>query len=150
MPNLSQIKRQRMLDFLETLRKELAEEREKLNTQMSLWENEKQSVEKPAKIRDEIEEVKGKIDIATPEGKYDEVGKLQYEVLPGLLKELERLETIPEGSSELFRLFVRTGMNVLFAGPVRSGKTTFLQIWQSYEDPKLEGAAIATDPETDW
>ena len=77
---------------LETLRKELAEEREKLNTQMSLWENEKQSVEKPAKIRDEIEEVKGKIDIATREGKYDEVGKLQYEVLPGLLKELERLE----------------------------------------------------------
>ena len=65
-------------------------------------------------------------------------------------EELERLETIPEGSSELFRLFVRTGMNVLFAGPVRSGKTTFLQIWQSYEDPKLEGAAIATDPETDW
>lgn len=78
---------------LETLRKELAEEREKLNTQMSLWENEKQSVEKPAKIRDEIEEVKGKIDIATREGKYDEVGKLQYEVLPGLLKELERLES---------------------------------------------------------
>ncbi|MCR5117347.1 MAG: ATP-dependent chaperone ClpB [Lachnospiraceae bacterium] len=78
---------------LETLRKELAEEREKLNTQMSLWENEKQSVEKPAKIRDEIEEIKGKIDIATREGKYDEVGKLQYEVLPGLLKELERLES---------------------------------------------------------
>ncbi|MCR5117488.1 MAG: ATP-dependent chaperone ClpB [Lachnospiraceae bacterium] len=78
---------------LETLRKELAEEREKLNTQMSLWENEKQSVEKPAKIRDEIEDVKGKIDIATREGKYDEVGKLQYEVLPGLLKELERLES---------------------------------------------------------
>jgi pilus assembly protein CpaF len=48
------------------------------------------------------------------------------------------------------KLFVYTGMNVLFAGPVRSGKTTFLRIWQSYEDPKLEGAAVATDPETDW
>lgn len=65
-------------------------------------------------------------------------------------EELERLGTVPEGSSELFRLFVKTGMNVLFSGPVRSGKTTFLQIWQSYEDPGLEGAAIATDPETDW
>lgn len=65
-------------------------------------------------------------------------------------EELAELGTIPKGAVELFRLFVRTGMNVLFAGPVRSGKTTFLQIWQSYEDPKLEGAAIATDPETDW
>jgi len=80
------------LERLETLRKELAEEKEKLNAQMSQWENEKISVERPAKIRDEIEEVRGKIDIATREGKYDEVGKLQYEVLPGLLKELERLE----------------------------------------------------------
>lgn len=65
-------------------------------------------------------------------------------------EELEDLGTIPGGSAELMKLFVYTGMNVLFAGPVRSGKTTFLRIWQSYEDPKLEGAAVATDPETDW
>lgn len=65
-------------------------------------------------------------------------------------EELERLGTIPEGSSELMKLFVRTGMNVIFAGPVRSGKTTFLRIWQSYEDNSLEGACVATDPETDW
>lgn len=65
-------------------------------------------------------------------------------------EELADIGTIPQSAVELFRLFVRTGVNVLFAGPVRSGKTTFLQIWQSYEDPKLEGAAIATDPETDW
>lgn len=63
---------------------------------------------------------------------------------------LEKLGTTPEGSSELFRCFVSTGMNVLFAGPVRSGKTTFLRIWQSYENRCLEGAAVATDPETDW
>ena len=65
-------------------------------------------------------------------------------------EELERLGTIPVGSSELMKLFVKVGLNVIFAGPVRSGKTTFLRIWQSYEDPGLEGAAIATDPETDW
>ena len=65
-------------------------------------------------------------------------------------EELVRLGTIPGGSEELFRLLVKTGVNVIFAGPVRSGKTTFLQIWQSYEDPGLEGVAIATDPETDW
>lgn len=64
--------------------------------------------------------------------------------------ELVRLGTIPYKADELFRLLVKTGINVIFAGPVRSGKTTFLQIWQSYEDPGLEGVAIATDPETDW
>ncbi|MBR6225410.1 MAG: hypothetical protein IKR02_06775, partial [Firmicutes bacterium] len=41
-------------------------------------------------------------------------------------EELEDLGTIPRGSAELMKLFVYTGMNVLFAGPVRSGKTTFL------------------------
>ena len=41
-------------------------------------------------------------------------------------------------------------MNVLITGPVRSGKTTFLQIWQQEEDPTLEGLAVATDPETPW
>lgn len=65
-------------------------------------------------------------------------------------EELSGLDTIPRGSEELFRLLVKTGVNVIFAGPVRSGKTTFLQIWQSYEDKGLEGVAIATDPETDW
>ena len=48
-------------------------------------------------------------------------------------EELADLGTIPQGAAELFRLFVRTGMNVLFAGPVRSGKTTFLQIWQDLQ-----------------
>ena len=60
------------------------------------------------------------------------------------------LGTIPSGAIELFRLMIKMGMNVIFAGPVRSGKTTFLQVWQKYEDPDLEGLAIATDPETDW
>lgn len=63
---------------------------------------------------------------------------------------LAELGTIPEDAIELFRLIIRMGMNVIFAGPVRSGKTTFLQVWQKYENRKLEGLAIATDPETDW
>ena len=60
------------------------------------------------------------------------------------------LGTIPEDSVELFKVMVRTGFNVLFAGPVRSGKTTFLQVWQRYETPDLEGLAVSTDPETPW
>lgn len=63
---------------------------------------------------------------------------------------LAELGTIPTEGVELFPLMVKIGFNILIAGQVRSGKTTFLQVWQSYEDPSLEGLAIATDPETPW
>ena len=65
-------------------------------------------------------------------------------------EELVRLGTIPENAVPLFRTMIRLGFNVLFAGPVRSGKTTFMQVWQRCEDPSLEGLVIATDPETPW
>ena len=65
-------------------------------------------------------------------------------------RNLAELGTIPEEAIELFGLMINMGMNVIFAGPVRSGKTTFLQVWQKCEDRRLEGLAIATDPETDW
>lgn len=58
--------------------------------------------------------------------------------------------TIPAEAIPLFRKMIDIGFNVLFTGQVRSGKTTFLQVWQRYEDPSLEGLAIATDPETPW
>ena len=40
--------------------------------------------------------------------------------------ELVRLETIPEEAVPLFEVMIRLGFNVVFAGPVRSGKTTFM------------------------
>ena len=58
--------------------------------------------------------------------------------------------TIPSDAVELFKTMVRLGFNVLFSGQVRAGKTAFMQTWQRYEDPSLEGMAIATDPETPW
>ena len=72
-----------------------------------------------------------------------------------LLKELSfenlaELGTIPREAIPLFRDMIRIGFNILIGGPVRSGKTTFLQIWQREEDPSLEGLAISTDPETPW
>lgn len=62
----------------------------------------------------------------------------------------QRQKTIPEAAIPLFRKMIEIGFNVLFSGQVRSGKTTFMQVWQRYEDPTLEGLAIATDPETPW
>ena len=61
-----------------------------------------------------------------------------------------RLGTIPPEAPALFRVMIRLGFNVIFGGQVRSGKTTFLQTWQKYENRELEGMAIATDPETPW
>ncbi|NLD20536.1 MAG: Flp pilus assembly complex ATPase component TadA [Clostridiales bacterium] len=65
-------------------------------------------------------------------------------------EKLARYGTIPEEAIDLFKSMIKIGYNTIFAGQVRSGKTTFLQTWQSYEDPSLEGLAIATDPETPW
>jgi pilus assembly protein CpaF len=54
--------------------------------------------------------------------------------------------TIHKPSVLLMKHLCRIGINVMFAGPVRSGKTTMLETWQSYEDPTLEGVIIeATD-----
>ncbi len=60
------------------------------------------------------------------------------------------LGTFPKEAIPLFKSMIKIGYNVLFAGQVRSGKTTFLQAWQKNEDNDLEGLAIATDPETPW
>lgn len=46
-----------------------------------------------------------------------------------------------------FKEMVRRGVSVAFVGEIRSGKTTFLSTWQSYEDPSLEGVLVETDPE---
>ena len=48
---------------------------------------------------------------------------------------LAELGTIPREAIPLFRDMIRIGFNILIGGPVRSGKTTFLQIWQREEDP---------------
>jgi len=55
--------------------------------------------------------------------------------------------TIPSCAIPLFIDMVRLGYNVVFAGAVRSAKTTFLSTWQSYEDELLEGVMVETDPE---
>ena len=65
-------------------------------------------------------------------------------------EKMAELGTIPAESVELFKTMVKLGFNVMFAGAVRTGKTSFMQCWQRYEDRTLEGLAIATDPETPW
>ncbi len=58
--------------------------------------------------------------------------------------------TFPKECCELFRNLVAIGPNIFFCGEVRSGKSTFLQVWQHYEDPSLEGTTVSSDEETDY
>lgn len=63
------------------------------------------------------------------------------------LEEQAKRRTIPYEAIPMFKAKIKLGYNVNFIGPVRSGKTTFLETWQSYEDPSLEGIMVETDPE---
>jgi len=65
-------------------------------------------------------------------------------------EKLQSYGTFPKKAIRLFEAMVEIGYNTVFCGMVRSGKTTFLRTWQSYEDSSLEGVTVATDPETDW
>lgn len=60
---------------------------------------------------------------------------------------LSALGSIDEQSIPLLKSMVNCGFNVNMIGPVRSGKTTFLTTYQSYEDPTREGVLVETDPE---
>ncbi len=74
---------------LANLQKELAELKEELKNRMAQWENEKASVEKLSKIREEIDEVNGQIQIAQRDGDYEKAAELSYGRLPALKKQLE-------------------------------------------------------------
>jgi len=55
--------------------------------------------------------------------------------------------TIPAEIVPMLIAMNRVGYNVMFIGPPGTGKTTFLETWQRYEDQSLEGIQVQTDPE---
>ena len=77
------------VERLESLQKELAELKEELNNRIAQWENEKSSVEKLSRIREEIDAVGSQIEIAQREGDYEKAAELSYSKLPALKKQLE-------------------------------------------------------------
>ena len=74
---------------LETLQKELAEEKAELTNRMAQWENEKESVGRLSKLREEIETMNADIQTATRDGNYEKAAELSYGKLPALKKQLE-------------------------------------------------------------
>ncbi len=78
------------------LQKELAELKEDYNVKKAQWDNEKNSVGKLQKLREEIEDVNNQIEIATRDGDWDKAAELSYGRLPKMKQELEELEKTAE------------------------------------------------------
>ena len=74
---------------LEALQKELAELRDTFNTQKAQWDNEKHSVEKLQKFREQIEDVNKQIQKAKQNYDLEKAAQLQYGELPKLQQQLE-------------------------------------------------------------
>ena len=75
-------------DRLIDLQKEMAELRDEFNTQKAQWDNEKNSVERLQKLREQIEDMNNRIQKAEREYDLNEAAKLQYGELPLLQKQL--------------------------------------------------------------
>ena len=74
---------------LEALQKELAELRDTFNTQKAQWDNEKHSVEKLQKLREQIEDVNKQIQKAKQNYDLEKAAQLQYGEFPKLQQQLE-------------------------------------------------------------
>ena len=81
---------------LSVIQKELADMREQFNAMKARWENEKNSIGKVQKLREEIEHMGG--EVAEAERNYDlnRAAELKYGKLPQLQKELAEQEKIAE------------------------------------------------------
>jgi len=77
---------------LKDIEKELAELGEKYSQMNAKWQNEKTSIEKVQKLREEIEKRGAQLDKAKREYKLDEASRLEYGIIPELKKQLAEQE----------------------------------------------------------
>ncbi len=80
------------VERLEDLQRELAERKEEFAAGKAQWDNEKNSVEKLSKLREEIDTVNGEIQKAQMEGNLEKAAELSYGRLPALKKQREQAE----------------------------------------------------------
>ncbi len=74
---------------LEELSRELADLKEEFAGKKAQWENEKESVDRLSKLREEIDSINSQIKIAENEYNLEKVAELRYGKLPNLKKQLE-------------------------------------------------------------
>ncbi len=83
-------------DHLSDIRRELSDLRDIFNEMKLKWENEKDSINKVQKIREEIEAVNAEIEKAQSNYDLTKAAELKYGKLPALQKELEECENFVE------------------------------------------------------
>ncbi|MCD8250164.1 MAG: AAA family ATPase, partial [Lachnospiraceae bacterium] len=79
-------------DRLASLQKELAELRDEFNNKKAQWDDEKQSVDRLSKLREEIEDVNKQVQAAQQNYDLEKAAQLQYGRLPQLQKQLAEEE----------------------------------------------------------
>ncbi|MBR1423609.1 MAG: ATP-dependent chaperone ClpB [Ruminococcus sp.] len=87
-------------EHLAEVQKELAQMREKFNSMKAKWDNEKNSIGKLQRIREEIEGVNSQIEIAERSYDLDKAAELKYGKLPALKEQLARLEREAEKKTD--------------------------------------------------
>ena len=87
-------------EHLAEIQKELADMRAQFSEMKAKWENEKQSIGKGQRLREEIEQVSAEIERAQREYDLNRAAELKYGRLPQLQKELEEEERIEEGEKQ--------------------------------------------------
>jgi ATP-dependent Clp protease ATP-binding subunit ClpB len=85
---------------LSAIQKELADLRDRASAMKAQWENEKQSIGRVQKIREEIEQVRQQIETAKQAYDLNKAAELQYGKLPELTKQLDALEKGGKGESD--------------------------------------------------
>ena len=87
-------------EHLADVQKELAAYREKFNSMKAKWDNEKNSIGRLQKIREEIESVNSQIELAERSYDLDKAAELKYGKLPSLKAQLEELEKQAENKQD--------------------------------------------------
>ncbi|MCR5817232.1 MAG: AAA family ATPase, partial [Ruminococcus sp.] len=87
-------------EHLADVQKELAGYREKFNSMKAKWDNEKNSIGKLQKMREEIESVNSQIELAERSYDLDKAAELKYGKLPTLKAQLEELEKQAENKQD--------------------------------------------------
>ena len=87
-------------EHLEQIQKELASMRESFNSMKAKWDNEKNSIGRLQKIREEIEDVNSQIELAERSYDLDKAAELKYGRLPSLKAQLSDLEAQAENRAD--------------------------------------------------
>ena len=92
---------------LSKCKKEIDKTRKNLDQYTNIWENEKQAVSRISRLKEELEDVKFKMENHFRDGNYAAASKIQYDTIPDLEEKIESLIQTLE-NSQFVKLDVRT------------------------------------------